>query len=77
MGMELRLVVRREVVEVMQRVEDVRVVEMVVDVLGLLVLEEAVEGEGEDAAAAVDAEEEAVAVVVEEGLKQFRHYISG
>lgn len=75
--MELRLVVRREVVEVMQRVEDVRVVEMVVDVLGLLVLEEAVEGEGEDAAAAVDAEEEAVAVVVEEDLKQFRHYISG
>lgn len=69
--MELRLDVRREVVEVMQRAEDVRVVEMVVDVLGRLVLEqEAVEEE--DAAVAVDVEEEVVVVVVvEEVLKQF------
>lgn len=71
MGTELRLGVRREVAEGMQQVEDVRVVEMaVVDVLGLLALElEVVEGEGEDAAAAVDAEEEVVAVVEEEALK--------
>lgn len=73
MGMGLRLAVRREVVEGMQQVEDVRVVEMAAgDVLGLLALElEAVEGEGEDAAAAVVAEEEVGVVVVEEALKQF------
>lgn len=78
--MELRLVVRREVVEVMQRAEDVRVVEMVVvDVLALLVLEgEVVEGEGEDAAVAVDAEEEVVVVVEEEVPKRTVHWsISG
>lgn len=73
MGMELRLVVRREAVEGMQQEEDVRVVEMAVgDVLGLLALElEAVEGEGEDAAAVVVAEEAVAVVVVEEALKQF------
>jgi hypothetical protein len=69
--MELRLVVRREVVEGMQQGEDVRVVEMVADVLGLLVLElEVVEAEAEDAVA-VGAEEEVVVVVVEEVLKRF------
>lgn len=70
--MELRLNVRREVVEVMQRAEDVRVVEMVVvDVLGRLVLEQE-DVEEEDAAVAVDVEEEVVVVVVvEEVLKQF------
>jgi hypothetical protein len=69
--MELRLAVRLGVVEVMQLGEDVRVVEMVVvDVLGLLVLEEVVLEE-EDVAAVVDAEEVVEVVVEEEVLKKF------